>query len=91
MYYRAFNKVTIKIRYLLPLMTELRERPHSAQVITKLDLKNEYYLVYMTEEDKEKSAFLTRFRLYHWRVKLFGLCNAPTTFQSIVDNILQTY
>ena len=41
----------------------------------------------MAEEDKEKTAFGTRFGLYHWRVIPFGLCNAPATFQWMMDNI----
>ena len=42
----------------------------------------------MAEEDEEKTAFRTRFRLYHWRIMPFGLYNAPATFQSMMDNIL---
>ena len=85
--YRALNKVTIKNRYPLPLMTELRERLNKARIFTKLDLKNGYHLVRMANEDEEKTAFRTRFGLYHWRVMPFGLCNAPATFQSMMDSI----
>ena len=85
--YCALNKVTVKNRYPLPLMTELRERLNKAKVFTKLDLKNGYHLVRMAEEDEEKTAFRTRFGLYHWRVMPFGLCNAPATFQSMMDGI----
>ena len=41
----------------------------------------------MSEEDEEKTALCTRFGLYHWRVMPFSLCNAPATFQSMMDNI----
>ena len=68
-------------------MTELKERLNTAKVFTKLDLKNGYHLVRMAEEDEEKTAFRTRFGLYHWRVMPFGLCNASATFQSMMDNI----
>ena len=68
-------------------MTELKERLNTAKVFTKLDLKNGYHLVRMAEEDEEKFAFWTRFGLYYWRVMLFGLYNAPATFQSMKDNI----
>ena len=88
MYYCALNKVTVKNRYPLPLMTELRERFNTARVFTKLDLKNGYHLVRMAEEDGEKTAFRTRFGIYHWRVMPFGLCNAPATLQSMMVNIL---
>ena len=69
-------------------MPKLRERLNKAKMFTKLDLKNGYHLVSMAEEDEEKTAFRTRFGLYHWRVIPFGLCNAPATFQSMMDNIL---
>ena len=78
----------VKNRYPLPLMTKLRERLNKAKVFTKLDLKNRYHLVRMTEEDEEKTAFRTRFGLYYWRVIPFGLCNVPATFQSMMDSIL---
>ena len=42
----------------------------------------------MAEEDEKKTAFRTRFVLYHWRVMPFGLCNVSATFQSMMDNIL---
>ena len=69
-------------------MTELRERLNKAKVFTKLDQRNSYHLVRMAEEDEEKTAFRTRFGLYHWRGMPFGLCNAPATFQSMMDNML---
>ena len=68
-------------------MTELRKRLNMAKVLTKVELKNRYHLVYMVEEGDEKTGFHTRFRIYYWRVILFGLCNAPATFQSMMDNI----
>ena len=85
--YGASNKVTIKNRYPLPLMTELRERLNTAKVFTKLYLKNGYHLVRMAKEDEEKTAFRTRFGLYHWKVMPFGLWNGPATFQSMINNI----
>ena len=37
--YRALNKVIVKHRYLLTLMTELWERLNKARIFTNLDLK----------------------------------------------------
>ncbi len=37
--YRGLNKVTIKDKYPLPLMSELRDRLGTAKVFTKIDLK----------------------------------------------------
>ena len=51
-------------------------------------MKNGYYLLRKAEKDKEKTAFQTRFGLYHWKVMPFGLCNALATFQSMIDHVL---
>jgi len=63
--YWALNKVTIKNRYLLPLITNLRQCLNKAKIFTKLDLKNRFNWVWMSEEDEEKTGFRTRFSLYH--------------------------
>ena len=78
--YRGLNKVTLKNRYPIPLMSELKEHLNRAKIFTKLDLKNSYYLIRIAKGDEPKTAFRTRFGLYKWKVMLFGLCNAPATF-----------
>ena len=85
--FRALNRITVKNRYPLPLIGELQERLNRAKVFTKLDLKNGYHLVRMAGKDEEKTAFRTRYGLYHWRVMPEGLCNAPATFQAMMDSI----
>ena len=47
--YRGSNKITIKNKYPLPLMSELRSRLGKATFFTKLDLKNGYYLIHMAK------------------------------------------
>ena len=85
--YRGLNKVTLKNRYPILLMSELQERLNRAKIFTKLDLKNGYYPICMAKGDKPKTAFRTRFALYEWKVMPFGLCNAPATFEAIMDNL----
>src|SRR5437588_12919396 len=85
--YRGLNKITIKIRYPLPLMNELRDRLGKAKFFTKLDLKNGFYLLRIAKGDEWKTAFRCRYGLYEYTVMPFKLCNAPSTFQSMINDI----
>ena len=70
--YQGLNKITIKNKYLLPLMSELRSRLGKATVFTKLDLENGYYLICMMEGEERKTAFKSRYGLYEYPVMPFG-------------------
>lgn len=41
----------------------------------------------MREEDEEKTAFKMHHGHYHFRVTPFGLCNAPATFQCLMNTV----
>src|SRR5205085_11575967 len=81
------NKITIKNRYPLPLMNELWDRLGKAKFFTKLDQKNGFYLLRIAKGDEWKTAFRYRYGLYEYMVMPFGLCNAPSTFQSMINDV----
>ena len=39
----------------------------------------------IAESDREKTAFITHDGLFEFYVMLFGLCNAPATFQRLMN------
>src|SRR5438045_9626760 len=47
--------------------------------------------VEMNEADKEKTAFIMHKGLYEFNVMPFGLCNAPGTFQRLMNFVLQDF
>ena len=45
----------------------------------------------MNEADRPKTAFITNEGLYEYNVLSFGLCNAPSTFQRLMNRILELF
>jgi len=86
--YRGLNAITIKDKYLLPVMTTLMEQVGTSQIFSKLDIKLEFNLLRIAEEDEWKTVFKSRYCLYTNTVMLFGLPNALSVFQQHLNNIL---
>ena len=53
-----------------------------------LDCKSGYWQVEVAEKDREKTAFTAGNGLWQYNVMAFGLCNAPATFERLMDTIL---
>jgi Reverse transcriptase (RNA-dependent DNA polymerase) len=65
-----------------------------AQFFTKLNIQWGYNNVRIHSNNVKKMAFKTLLELFKLLVITFGLCNAPTTFQTFIDmqfaNIIAT-
>ena len=53
-----------------------------------LDMASGYYQIELKEEDKRKTAIITRYGLFEHNRMGFGLCNAPATFQRAIQLVL---
>ena len=54
-----------------------------------MDLQSAYYQVEIAEEDKAKTAFTTPIGLFEFNRMAFGLCNAPATYQRLMQDIFR--
>ena len=58
---------------------------------SKLDLRSGYYQVGMKEDAIERTAFVTPAGVFEWVAmmpRMMGLCNAPSTFQRMMVEVL---
>ena len=87
--YRALNGQTTRDRYPLPLMDDLFDRLHGARHFSKIDLTSGHHNIRIKEGHQFKTAFNTRHGSCEWNVLPFGLCNAPGTFQRLMNDVFK--
>jgi hypothetical protein len=86
--FRRLNLVTTADSYPLPNMMDFSIRAEVCTVISKIDLHQVYYQILMHAADIKKTAITTAFRLFEFTRKPFGLQNAGSTFQRLMDHAL---
>ena len=88
--YRALNDVTEKDGHPIPRIGDSIDALAGAAIFSTLDMTSGYHQVEVAEGDRDKTAFVTG-RGHHLRFVTmpFGLCNAPSTFQRLMERVLQ--
>ena len=85
--YRYLNELTVKNNYPLPLIGQLVDKLQGSKLFTKMDLRWGYNNVHIKEGDEWKAAFVCFRGAFEPLVMYFGLCNSPTTFQAMMNDI----
>ncbi|KFD48232.1 hypothetical protein M514_10875 [Trichuris suis] len=82
-------QVTGKDAYPLPRIDGTLQSLGRAQWFSTLDLATRFSQVTVQTEDHAKTVFHTPTGLYQFNVMPFGLCNAPSTSQRLVEVLLR--
>ena len=85
--YRELNKATKKNHFPLPFIDQVLDGLAGKKLFSFLDGFNRYNQIQISLEDQDKTTFTCPWGTFTYRVLPFGLCNAPTTFQSAAVSI----
>ena len=86
--YRQLNLHTYKDFYPLPRIKTCLDSLGGSKFFSSLDLRSGYWQAAIDPWSADKTAFVTRRGTYKFKVLSFGLTNAPTLFQRLIDLIL---
>jgi len=87
--YRKLNEITRKDPYPLPRIDEILDSLGEARVMSKMDLQSGFWQIPVAEEDRHKTAFITKQGTFQFKRMPFGLTGAPGTFQRAMNECLQ--
>ena len=87
--FHRLNSRTKKDAYPLPWMQETMESMVGTRFFSTMDLKSGFWQVKMAKDSQQYTAFMVgSMGVYEFLRMLYGLCNAPTTFQRLMQNCL---
>jgi hypothetical protein len=86
--YRHLNAITMKGKYLMPIIDEFLDELNGATWFSRLDLCSGFHQIQMDPTDTFKTAFQTHNGHYEFGVISFGLTGAPHSFKKAMNSTL---
>ena len=86
---KAFSKAKgILTLVPLPKIDEIYARLKGSNIYSTFDMRSGYYHMVLSEKSRPKSAFVSSFGKWEFKRCPFGLAQAPTYFQRLVNEVL---
>ena len=89
--YRKLNAVTKTDIFPLPRIDDCLDSLNGNAYFSTLDLASGYWQIAMEADSREKTAFVTPDGAFEFTVMPFGLSNAPSTFQRLMQTVLKGF
>ena len=87
--YTDLNKACPKDPFPLPNIDALVDSTAGFPILTFMDAFSGYNQIRMSREDEDKTSFITDSGLYCYKVMPFGLKNAGSTYQRMVNKAFE--
>uniref|UniRef100_A0A914DXM4 RNA-directed DNA polymerase n=1 Tax=Acrobeloides nanus TaxID=290746 RepID=A0A914DXM4_9BILA len=84
----TINPQTKVDQYPIPLINEILTKLNGGKYFTKIDLKDAYLQIELTEESKKLCVINTPWGLFQCQKLPFGVCPAPAIFQRLAEQMI---
>lgn len=85
---RQANQAITREKHPLPTMEQLLPKFRNAKVFSKLDIKNAFHQLEISEGSRPITTFICSRGLYRYKRLMFGISCAPECFQKTLERIL---
>ena len=89
--YRLLNEITIFDPQPMPKLEDIINKLGKAQYLSKIDLTKGFWQIPLTDNAKIKSAFVTPFGQFQFKVMSFGMVNSSANFVRLMKMILSNF
>ena len=86
--YRLLNSRTVRDTYTLPNIWDFIGKMSGKKIFSQLDLCKGYWQIEMHPDSVPKTAIITPFGTFVFLRMSFGLMNAGSSFQKLMDQVL---